>query len=427
MNKASKADVVETQMVNEMRLNGSQWALTLGILLLAVFLTPRIWKRVERFDTGPDYRIPYALSKDYWLYQRRLEDRLDPGGIVMLGDSVVWGEYVLPDGTWSHFLNEQTRQTDKFVNGGVNGLFPLALEGLVDDYGRALRHRKVILHCNLLWLSSPKADLQIDKEETFNHSRLVPQFYPRIPCYKADANERLSAVMERHVNFIAWVDHLQDAYFGQKSIPQWTLEDDGGDPPRYPNSYKNPLAQITFQVPSAPRDDPQRGPRSPRHKPWSEHGNATQFEWVDLDTSLQWGAFKRIVRTLRERGNDVFVILGPFNEYMLAEESRPPYRKLRDGITRWLEENKTPHLVPALLPSLLYADASHPLTEGYALLASRTLASADFQSWLNDSTTSSGARSSRPPPSASRRRNPGLGQSAVTSLRISMAVDRPVN
>jgi hypothetical protein len=41
------------------------------------------------------------------------------------------------------------------------------------------------------------------------------------------------------------------------------LEDDGGDPARYPNSYKNPLAQITFNVPEAPRDDPQRGPKSP--------------------------------------------------------------------------------------------------------------------------------------------------------------------
>jgi phosphoribosylformylglycinamidine synthase len=382
MDKTRTAAVAETQMVNEMRLTARQCALALSIILLVVFLTPRLWKGIERFDTGPDYRIPYDLSKDYWLYQRRLEDKIDPRSIVMLGDSVVWGEYVLPDGTWSHFLNEQTGQTNKFVNGGVNGLFPLALEGLVDYYGQALRNRKVILHCNLLWLSSPKADLQIDKEETFNHSRLVPQFFPRIPCYKADANQRLSAVVERNVDFSEWVNHLQCAYFGQKSIPSWTLEDDGGDPARYPNSYKDPLAQITFNVPSTPRDDPQRGPESPRHKPWSESGGATQFEWVDLNTSLQWGAFRRIVRTLRERGDDVFVILGPFNEYMVAQESRAPYRKLRDGVTAWLTENKVPHWVPEVLPSLLYADASHPLTDGYALLARRTLTSDDFQSWL---------------------------------------------
>jgi hypothetical protein len=382
MNKPQNAAKTATAMVNEMRLNLRQCLLALGIILLAIVLTPWLWKGVERFDTGPDYRIPYDLSKDYWLYQRRLEDKVDPRGIVMLGDSVVWGEYVLPNGTWSHFLNDQTGQPQKFVNGGVNGLFPLALEGLVDNYGHALKNRKVILHCNLLWLSSPKADLSTDKEERFNHSRLVPQFFPRIPCYRADANERLGAIVERELNFSAWVDHLQDAYFGQKSILNWTLQDDGGDPPRYPNSYKDPLAQITFRVPGPPADDPQRGPKSPRHKPWAKNGGVTSFEWVDLGHSLQWGAFQRVVKTLRDRGNEVFVILGPFNEHMIAPESLPPYRKLREGVTAWLDENKVPHLVPEVLPSLLYADASHPLTDGYALLAQRTLASPDFQDWV---------------------------------------------
>src|SRR5580704_14181981 len=272
MDNSRKTAIAATQIMNEMRLNARQWALALGIILLAVFLTPRLWKNVERFDTGPDYRIPYDLSKDYWLYQRRLEDKIAPRGIVMLGDSVVWGEYVLPDGTWSHFLNEQSGQADKFVNGGGNGLFPLALEGLVDYYGRALRNRKVILHCNLLWLSSPKADLQTDKEEKFNHSRLVPQFFPRIPCYKADDNERLGIVAERNLTFLAWIAHLQNAYFDQKSILAWTLEDDGNDPPHYPNSYKDPLAQIAFKVPTAPADDPLRGPTSSRHKPWTANG-----------------------------------------------------------------------------------------------------------------------------------------------------------
>ncbi len=375
--------VAEFQFVNAMRLNARQCALAIGLILLAVWLTPWIWKHVERFDTGPDYRIPYDLSKDYWLYQRRMDDRIDPRSIVMLGDSVIWGEYVLPDGTWSHFLNEQSGQAGKFVNGGVNGLFPLALEGLVDCYGGALRNRKIILHCNPLWMSSPKADLSVDKEETFNHSRLVPQFSPRIPCYRADANQRLSAIVERNFGFSAWVNHLQCAYFGQKSILAWTLEDDGNDPPRYPNSYKDPLAQITFKVPGAPADDPLRGPASPRHKSWTANGGPSQFEWVDLNSSLQWAAFQRLVATLRARGDDVLVIFGPFNEHMIAPDSLPPFQKLRAGIIAWLTENKIPHLVPELLPSELYADASHPLTQGYAALAGETLKNADFQSWLN--------------------------------------------
>jgi hypothetical protein len=255
--------------VNEVRLNTRLWLVVFLLVALAVFLTPRLWPRIERFDTGPDYRIPYQLSRDYWLSARRLAQVSDPAHIVVLGDSVVWGEYVLPEGTLTHFLNQEQRAPDRYVNAGVNGLFPLALEGLVRYYGASLRDRKVMVHCNVLWMTSPKADLSTAKEEPFNHSRLVPQFHPRIPCYRADASERLSALLERHSDFLGWIGHLQDAYFGQKSILQWTLESDGGDPACYPNCYKNPLRQITLRVPSAPPSDPQRGPQSPRHKPWS--------------------------------------------------------------------------------------------------------------------------------------------------------------
>ena len=368
--------------VNEVRLNGRQWLAALVIIALAL-LTPRLWERIERFETGPDYRLPYQFSKDYWLYGRRLRQVTEPNRIIVLGDSVVWGEYVLPNGTLSHFLNQEAAVTNRFINGGVNGLFPLALEGLVGYYGQALRHQKVILHCNVLWLTSPKADLSTDKEESFNHARLVPQFFTRIPCYRADANERLSAVLERQVDFFAWVSHLQNVYFGQKSILSWTMEDDGGSPPRYPNVRKNPLAQITLAVPSAADDDPERGPKSSRHKPWSTNSTGTtQFEWVALDASLQWRAFQRLIGTLRQRGDDVLVVLGPFNEHIMAAENQPAYRKLRDGIGTWLSQNRIPCVVPETLPSALYADASHPLTEGYELLAKRLYGHESFRQWL---------------------------------------------
>lgn len=369
--------------VNEIRLSAREWAATLVILALVVALTPSIWERIEHFDPGPDYRIPYELSKDYWLYSRWLGRVVAPDKIIVLGDSVVWGEYVAPDGSLSHFLDQATGSTNRFVNGGLNGLFPLAEEGLVTWYGKSLRHKKVILQCNVLWMTSPKADLSSEKEEPFNHSRLVPQFSPRIPCYKADANERLSAIVQREVCFLQWVGHIQNAYFGQKSILSWTLEDDGGSPPRYPNAYKNPLAQITLTVPPCPQEDPQRGLKSPRHKPWSTDGQPTaRFEWVPLDASVQWRAFQRVIRVLRERGNDVLVVLGPFNEHIMVEENRPEYRQIRDGIAAWLKQNHVPAVVPEVLPSALYADASHPLTEGYDLLAKRISADETFRNWL---------------------------------------------
>ncbi len=376
-----KPPAADTPFVNEMRLNARQWLLVTGIVVVILGLAPWGWKQVERFDTGPDYRIPYTLSKDYWLYERRLQE-IAPASAVVIGDSVVWGEYVLPDGTLSHFLNQAAGQPDAFVNAGVNGLFPLALEGLVEHYGGALHHRKVILNCNLLWLSSPKADLQTKKEERFNHARLVPQFSPRIPCYRADASERLGALMERNLPVLAWVNHLQNVSFNQKSMPDWTLETGTGEPPSHPNAYKNPLAQITLRVPTAPEVDPERGPASARHKPWSTTGEGTtRFEWVTLDSSLQWAAFQRLVRLLRARGNDVLVVVGPFNEHLMAAENRPAYRQLRDGVAAWLKENQVPGIVPEPLPSLLYADASHPLTEGYRVLAQRLHGDTAFQRW----------------------------------------------
>jgi hypothetical protein len=389
--------------VNEMRLSAREWLAVIAIVAACILATPRLWKKLERFDTAADYRVPYQLSKDYWLYERRLDalegsrfrvqgsgntpSSLNPAGtlnpIPVLGDSVIWGEYVRPDGTLPHFLSAQAAQPGRFVNCGVNGLFPLAMEGLVEHYATALHHRKIILHCNVLWMSSPKADLRIQKEETFNHARLVPQFTPRIPCYRADASERLSVLIERNVGFSAWVGHLQNVYFEQKSIPNWTLMDDGGNPPQYPNAWKDPLRQITMVVPGEPAGDPQRGPASARHKPWNAEGaSPARFDWVDLDSSLQWHAFQRVVTLLRGRGNDVLVVLGPFNEHMIAEEQRPTYRAMCNGIAAWLAQNHIPHVVPDTLPSAVYADASHPLTAGYDLLAGRIFATAAFQQWL---------------------------------------------
>lgn len=369
--------------VNEVRLSGRQWLVCGAIIGAVMWLLPAAWKRFEQFSTGPDYRIPYELSRDYWLYARRLGQIRNPASIVLLGDSVIWGEYVLPDGTLSHFLSQQAGAQDKFINGGLNGLFPLAEQGLVAYYSPSLHRRKVIIECNLLWMTSPKADLSSDKEDQFNHSRLVPQFRPRIPCYKANANERLGAVIENHVEFLSWIGHLQNSYFGQKSIPNWTLEDDGSSPPRFPNTYKNPLAQISMRVPSAPADDAQRGPRSPRHRPWTEAGQGpTRFDWVPRDASLQWSGFRQVLGALRDRGNDVLVLVGPFNEHMIAEDNRAAFRELHDGVLSWLRENHFVAIAPDALPSELYADASHPLTHGYELLAQRLYADETFRSWL---------------------------------------------
>ncbi|MCF7764034.1 MAG: hypothetical protein K9N62_10210 [Verrucomicrobia bacterium] len=386
MKETVPEEIQETSFVNEMRLTLRQWLMTLGLVALVLGFTPSLWKRVERFETDANYRIPYSLSKDYWLYDRWLDRAADSEGVFVLGDSVVWGEYVSPDGTLSSFLTRHSEPHRWFINAGVNGLFPLALEGLVDDYGGAIRRRRVILHCNLLWMSSPKVDLQTVKEEKFNHPRLVAQFDPRIPCYKADIAERLGIVVEKSLPFVSWVNHLQNAYFGQKNLLAWTMAEDGRDPPGFPNVYRNPLSNILLEVPAAAPVDPERGTASPRHQPWSTTGQGTaRFDWVPIESSLQWAGFQRLARLLVERGNDLLVVIGPFNEHMMAEENAPRFRRFRDGAARWLTSLGIRFVQPQVLPSGLYADASHPLTGGYELLAHRLLDDPEFRSWMQNS------------------------------------------
>ena len=92
-----------------------------------------------------------------------------------------------------------------------------------------------------------------------------------------------------------------------------------------------------------------------------------------------------MIGLLRERGNDVLVVLGPFNEHMLEEKSRETYGDRRRAVEAWLEGQGIPHFAPALLPSELYADASHPLAGGYAQLAQQLLANEAFVRFLGGS------------------------------------------
>ena len=370
-------------ITHEVRLTLWQWLAALLIVTLIAVALPRFWKHIERFEVGADYRIPYALSNDYWLYDWYLQKTAAAKPIMVLGDSVVWGEYVKADGTLPHFLNVEAATPGRFVSAGVNGLFPLALEGLVRDYGKALHGRKVIVVCNLLWLTSPKADMQAESDETINHAPLIPQFRPNVPSYQADAATRLDSVIGRHVSLMGWVNHLQSAYFNQRSVTQWTLAEDPDHPRSYPYAYRNPLARITCVVPSGHADDLERGEGSRRHKPWSAEGpRKTAFEWVPLSSSLQWAAFQRTVELLRHRDNDVLVIVAPFNEHMIADPSLDAYKSIQSGIVAWLNDNHIPCVQPSILPSDLYADASHPLTAGYEVLARQIYQAEPFQKWV---------------------------------------------
>jgi len=349
---------------NSIRLSGRQWIFVWLFAVTFVMLAPAAWTRFEDFTLEPDYRIPYELSNDYWLYERFAALAVREYDTLVIGDSVIWGAYVKRQETLPHYLNREAGK-ERFANLGLDGAHPLALTGLVQHYAGSVRNRKVVLECNPLWMSSLRLDLQEEKElNEFNHTDLVPQFWPRIPRYKKEISPRLGVLVEQRVTFSKWVRHLQQAYYSQNDFPSWTLA----------HPYENPLEPLTRALPPSGNEL--------RHlqQPWFTDKPKDDYDWIDLDTSLQWHAFQEVVELLQDRGNRVFVVVGPFNEHMLTAPSLKRYGKVKATIAAWLEEKQVPYKMPAPLASEQYGDASHPLPQGYAELAKQLYREPFFRS-----------------------------------------------
>jgi len=340
---------------NDVRLTGRQWIASAVLSLAVLGLLPVLWPHVEKLQDCPSYRIPCELSEDYWLFERLCRQAGGQGRTLVLGDSVIWGHYVRQEQTLSGALNALAGGR-RFANLGVDGIHPAAMAGLIEHYGRGISQVKVLLHCNLLWMSSRRHDLQTRKEFPFNHPRLVPQFHPAIPCYRETISNRLAIAIERRLGLHAWTRHLRLAYLDGNDVPTWSL----GHP------YEDPLAEITLEVPSG------RAAGSPEADaiPWTQRGiRKLDAPWVPLGESFQWRCFQRAAEVLLERGNELFVVIGPFNEHMLTPESLRRYRRREGEAVAWLGRRKIALWTPQVLPSESYADASHPLSRGYAMLA----------------------------------------------------------
>ncbi len=471
--RGTKKDYVHYDFANSILLSRREW-IGLALLLAALYIAvPRAWKSIEKLEPGPDYRMPYELSNDYWLFGRWAERAAASHDTLVVGDSVVWGEYVRPDETLPHWLNELAGRK-RFANLGLNGMQPVTMPVLFGSFAPSLAEKKVLLHLNPLWMTSDLRDLTVSdpqRLETFklNHPALVPQFAPWIGAHKADTSRRMSYVVQRNLEFSAWTNHLQVAYYDSESMLAWTLE----------HPYENPLKPVTLRLPS-PSTELRHGPSDPitgtwkgtleapeqgvkseltaqlkldgtrvigtlqsqvigtqpekvegafeggdlriervaqelkaeislrlaaadylrgtwkvtgpgvelrgtaearrAANNWKEQGIAPQaFEWVDPATSLQWKSFRSAVEGLQSRGCRVFVLVGPFNEHMIAPEGQPRYLALKAAVEAWLKERAIPHLLPEVLPSELYGDASHPFAPGYRELARRLWAHEFFR------------------------------------------------
>ena len=352
---------------NNVRLSPREWIIALGIAAAILVGIPFAWKQIEPISIETNHRMPFSLSNNYWTYNRYCEKvSTDRDTTLVVGDSVVWGHFVTKDQTLPAHLNAASGSR-QFANMGIDGIHPAALAGLMEHYGRAISGRKVILHCNLLWMSSPRHDLTGSKEIPINHPDLIPQFFPHIECYQTprSRSHRLGVLIGRKVPVFGWANHMKIAYFDNSDLPTWTI-----DHPR-----DNPADTITLELPSPDE------PTTPKAdiRPWTQK-NIGQFDppWVDLDDSFQWRCFQRTIEILTARGNRVFVVVGPFNEHMLSKKALATYAKMTAKARIWLRDRNIPHYAPKPLPTGTYADASHPLGEGYALLAGKLLANEAF-------------------------------------------------
>lgn len=362
----------ETQSVqfssSAIYLSGKEWLWTIGICLVVLIAVPSLWTMRETFEPSPNYRLPYRLGYDYWHFRRYSHEAMKRYDILMLGDSVLWGSYVPPDQTLTHYLNEYAGR-EPFGNLSIHGIHPIALAGLLEYYGREITKKKVILHLNPLWLSSTDADLQTEKETRIQHAKLIPQWGSKIACYKESMEQRMKNTLERNVRLLQWRNHLQICCFDSNSLPQWSL----GHP------YSNPLAGIRFKVP-----EPKPQPHSTNIRWNSKSQHQSEWPWVAVETSLQWQSFQKIIARLQAGKNQVFVLVGPFNEHMLTPENAEVYRPVQTGIEHWLRKNEIPYCMPTVLPSDCYADASHLSAKGYALLAEQLYKHPSFRTVISN-------------------------------------------
>ncbi len=339
-----------------MELDLREWLIVVVVVTLVVWIMPASLSRHEGFDPSVGYRVPYAWSEDYWHFEQWCETAKSTHDVLVLGDSVVWGEYVAPGRSLASHLSRVHEDTS-FANLGLDGIHPAALAGLLEHHGDSITDARVILHCNLLWMSSPKRDLSGHEEFRFHHARLVPQLTTRIPCYRADASERIGIALERRVEFWNWVRHVRITRFDSQDLHRWTLTHPRLSEGLLRFRFTDPLTEPVFE---------------PRHTsvPWTRRRiRVRDLDWVTAAESYQWRQFRRCVEILRSRGNRLLVVVGPFNEHLLGETGLSRHRALATEVEAWLENAAVDFVSPAVLPSEMYADASHPLEEGYALLA----------------------------------------------------------
>ncbi len=353
-------------------------ALILGVRewLAAIVITAAVtaviyygWGSWERYEPGPDHRETCwaELQSDYWAYMRWMKRAREDYDIMLLGDSVIWGQEVPNNQTISHYINEYLG-APRVANLGNDGLFMAGINGIVHHYGDYLSDTNIILQCSPLWIASPRRDLRSEKKSRYHHPRLIPQFDRRINYYH-DLNTRLGYQSEHVFRVFPFVRHLMSNYYENKSISSWMMD----------HPYESPFSAITF------RAAPVMAEKQGRGIDWETKGMKRGDEpFINPDESIQFGLFLDAIDCLGKKGTSVFVMIGPFNNYYLTPESQERLFAAVDRMKEIFDERDIPYYdtFTAKIPSNTFGDSCHLLAEGHDIVARNLTDDPAFKKWL---------------------------------------------
>ncbi len=304
-----------------------------------------------------DYRIPFSKSNHYDLYHRFTTLSASQFPTILVGDSVVWGQFADRDETLSHYLNVLEKQR-RCANAGLDGMHPVALAQLLEHHAPAIHQKDVLLQMNPLWLMIPKGPVPRELTDSLlNRPGLVPRLAAGV---NGTYQQRIEAMVARSLEDtpIDWcLERIADT---KMDFLDWSLD----------HPYESPLEAISSGLSKSEDTYPVR------KMPWNGTESAKlNYGWPVLAEHPQWKAFERILDLLESRQNRILVLLGPMNEHMMKRDMLEGYLRLKKEIEGKILARGIPCVSPPPLHSDQYSDICHPLAGGYSDLARELLKS----------------------------------------------------
>ena len=183
----------------------------LAVFVFVLILFPMLLCCWQKITLPEDFRLPYVNRDNYYFYSRCAEIETQRSDYLLIGDSAIWGMYASNSGTLSAQLNRMQKKY-RFGNLAIDGLHPVAMKTLMENFGTAIRNRKVLIYFNPLWVNSAKYDLSSKEKFTINHPELLPQF-GNIASYEAAFDKKIGILLDRKCKFFSQLRHIRNFFY----------------------------------------------------------------------------------------------------------------------------------------------------------------------------------------------------------------------